>query len=73
MLILLANTLDCNSKAIVWKDFKQAHVLEGHTAPVWAVLAVDDELILTGTIIYLFIFDENLWCIHICVYNSLCR
>lgn len=37
-----------NRKAIVWKDFKQAYVLEGHTAAIWAVLAIDDELILTG-------------------------
>lgn len=37
-----------NSKAIVWKDFQQAHVLEGHTASVWAVLAIEDDLILTG-------------------------
>lgn len=37
-----------NSKAIVWKEFQQAHVLEGHTASVWAVLAIEDDLILTG-------------------------
>lgn len=32
----------------MWKEFQQAYVLEGHTASVWAVLAIEDDLILTG-------------------------
>lgn len=32
----------------MWKDFQQSYVLEGHQAAVWAVLAVEDDLILTG-------------------------
>jgi hypothetical protein len=39
----------------VWKDFQKSYVLEGHTAAVWAVLAVDDDLILTGKKQYLLI------------------
>lgn len=35
-------------KVIVWKDFQQAYTLEGHSAAVWAVLAVDDDTIITG-------------------------
>lgn len=35
-------------KVIVWKNFEQAYTLEGHTAAVWAVLAIEDDLILTG-------------------------
>lgn len=33
---------------IVWKNFEQAYTLEGHTAAVWAVLAIEDDLIVTG-------------------------
>lgn len=32
----------------MWKEFQQSYVLEGHTASVWAVLAIEDDLILTG-------------------------
>ncbi|KAI8048595.1 PLAA family ubiquitin binding-domain-containing protein [Gilbertella persicaria] len=38
-----------DNKAIVWKEFQQAYVLEGHTAAVWAILAIDDSLILTAS------------------------
>lgn len=34
---------------IVWKEFQQAYTLKGHTAAVWAVLALENDLILTGT------------------------
>lgn len=42
------NHIKINRKVIVWKDFQQSYVLEGHQAAVWAVLAVEDDLILTG-------------------------
>jgi phospholipase A-2-activating protein len=35
-------------KAIVWKNFKKAYVLEGHTAAVLGVLGVDNDVVLTG-------------------------
>jgi phospholipase A-2-activating protein len=34
--------------AKVWRDFQLLHDLRGHEQSVWAVLAMDEELILTG-------------------------
>lgn len=34
--------------AIVWKNWEKKYVLEGHTAAVWAVLAVSDTEFITG-------------------------
>ncbi|KAF9059086.1 WD40-repeat-containing domain protein [Rhodocollybia butyracea] len=34
---------------IVWKNFNLAYELTGHEQSVWAVLAVDEELVLTGS------------------------
>jgi WD40 repeat protein len=38
-----------NRKAIVWKGFQQAHVLEGHAAAIWATLFVEDNVVLTAS------------------------
>jgi phospholipase A-2-activating protein len=32
----------------IWKNWQEACTLEGHSHAVWAVLAVDDDLIFTG-------------------------
>ncbi|KAK6504908.1 hypothetical protein TWF481_006842 [Arthrobotrys musiformis] len=34
--------------AIVWKNWEKKYVLEGHTAAVWAVLAISDTEFITG-------------------------
>ncbi|EPS37886.1 hypothetical protein H072_8514 [Dactylellina haptotyla CBS 200.50] len=34
--------------AIVWKNWEKKYVLEGHTAAVWAVLAIGDDEFVTG-------------------------
>ncbi|KAG0186538.1 hypothetical protein DFQ28_007637 [Apophysomyces sp. BC1034] len=34
---------------IIWKNYQKAYVLEGHTAAVWSVLAIEDDLILTAS------------------------
>lgn len=34
--------------AIIWKDFKKAVVIEGHTQAVWAVRFVGDDRVITG-------------------------
>jgi hypothetical protein len=33
----------------VWKNFQLVHDLKGHQQSVWAVLAIDEECVLTGT------------------------
>jgi hypothetical protein len=35
--------------ARVWKNYKPAYELRGHTQAVWAVVAIDDDQFLTGT------------------------
>ena len=42
------NNLQLPRTAKVWKDFQLLHDLKGHQQSVWAVLAIDEELILTG-------------------------
>ncbi|ORX61512.1 PFU-domain-containing protein [Hesseltinella vesiculosa] len=38
-----------DNTAIVWKNYQQAYSLTGHTQTVWAVLPLEDDLILTGS------------------------
>ncbi|KAI8340823.1 PLAA family ubiquitin binding-domain-containing protein [Chlamydoabsidia padenii] len=38
-----------DKKAIVWKNYQQAYVLEGHTAAVLGVLGVDNDVVLTAS------------------------
>lgn len=34
--------------AKIWKSWKEAYTLSGHSQAVWAVLAVNDNLVFTG-------------------------
>ncbi|KAF8475738.1 WD40-repeat-containing domain protein [Kalaharituber pfeilii] len=47
--IVVSGSWDC--KARVWsrRNWETIHILEGHKGSVWAVLALDDHLILTGS------------------------
>ncbi|KAF8429152.1 WD40-repeat-containing domain protein [Tirmania nivea] len=46
---IISGSWDC--KARVWssRNWETVHILEGHTASVWAVLALDENVILTGS------------------------
>lgn len=46
---IVSGSWDC--KARVWSrsNWETVHILEGHTASVWAVLALDENVILTGS------------------------
>ncbi|EEB86705.1 hypothetical protein MPER_16240, partial [Moniliophthora perniciosa FA553] len=41
--------LQVSRTAKVWKNFNLAYELKGHEQSVWAVLAIDDKQVLTGS------------------------
>lgn len=51
--VTLSYSSHCVRTAKVWKNFQLVHDLKGHQQSVWAVLAVDSETTLTGTVQYL--------------------
>ena len=47
--------------ARVWRNFQLAYELKGHQQSVWAVLAIEEQHVLTGTVDYFFQpLDEEL-------------